>query len=113
VVITGDIHASGVGDLLADFEDERSAVIGTELVGTSVSSEFDEAYLDIAEEAVRQAPWVRYFDARRRGYVRVELTPEALRTDFRLVASTDRPESTIETAASWAVEAGKPGAQEA
>jgi alkaline phosphatase D len=113
VVVTGDIHASGVGDLLADFEDERSDVIGTELVGTSVSSEFDEAYLDIAERAVRQAPWVRYFDARRRGYTKVELTRETLRADYRFVAGVDTPESTIETASSWAVEAGKPGAQEA
>jgi alkaline phosphatase D len=113
VVITGDIHAGGVGDLLADFEDERSAVIGTELVGSSVSSGFDEAYLDIAEQAVRQAPWVRFFDARHRGYATVELTPETLRTDFRFVGSVTRPESTIETASSWVVEAGNPGAQRA
>jgi len=63
--------------------------------------------------SLRQAPWVQFFDARHRGYVAVEATPEALRADFRFVAATDTPESTIETAASWAVEAGKPGAQEA
>jgi alkaline phosphatase D len=112
VVITGDIHASGVADMWQDFEDDRSPVIGTELVGTSVSSEFDEAYLDIAEEAVRQAPWVQFFEARRRGYVAVEATSDALRADYRLVAGTATPESTIETASSWVVEAGKPGAQE-
>jgi alkaline phosphatase D len=88
-------------------------VIATELVATSISSEFDEAYLDIAEQAVRQAPWVQFFEARHRGYVAVEATPEALRADYRFVAATDTPESTIETASSWAVEAGKPGAQEA
>ena len=113
VVITGDIHASGVADMWRDFEDDRSPVIATELVGTSVSSEFDEDYLDIAEQAVRQAPWVQFFEARHRGYVAVEATPEALRADYRFVAATDTPESTIETASSWAVEAGKPGAQEA
>src|SRR5215212_3377296 len=112
VVITGDIHASGVADVWRDFEDDRSPVIATELVGTSVSSEFDEAYLDIAEQAVRQAPWVQFFEARHRGYVTVEATSEALRADYRFVAATDRPESTIETATSWAVEAGRPGAQE-
>jgi len=112
VVITGDIHASGVADMWRDFEDDRSPVIAAELVGTSISSDFDEAYLDIAEEAVRQAPWVQFFDARHRGYVTVEATPEVLRADYRFVAATDQPESTIETATSWAVEAGKPGVQE-
>ena len=42
-----------------------------------------------------------------------EATPDALRADYRFVAATDTPESTIETASSWAVEAGKPGAQQA
>jgi alkaline phosphatase D len=113
VVITGDIHASGVADVWRDFDDEGSGVIATELVGTSVSSEFDEAYLDIAERAVRQAPWVQFFEARHRGYVKVEATPDSLRADYRFVAATDVPESTIETASSWVVEAGNPGAQEA
>jgi alkaline phosphatase D len=113
VIITGDIHAGGVGDLWRDFDDDRSPVIGTELVGTSISSDFSEAYLDIAEQAVRQAPWVHFFDARHRGYVSVEATPDALRADYRFVAATDTPESTIETASSWAVEAGNPGAHEA
>jgi alkaline phosphatase D len=62
---------------------------------------------------VRQAPWVQFFEARHRGYVTVEATPDALRADYRFVEATDRPESTIETASSWVVEAGKPGAQEA
>jgi hypothetical protein len=42
----------------------------------------------------------------------VEATPDALRADYRLVAGTATPESTIETASSWVVEAGKPGAQQ-
>jgi len=113
VVITGDIHASGVADMWQDFDDDGSPVIATELVGTSISSGFDEGYLDIAEEAVRRAPWVQFFEARHRGYVTVEATPETLRADYRFVEAVDRPESSISTATSWAVEAGKPGAQEA
>ncbi len=113
VVVTGDIHASGVADLLADYDDERSAVVGTELVGTSISSGFEEEFIDIAEQAVRQAPWVSYFEARHRGYVRVDATPESLQADYRFVEGVDRPESPIATATSWAVEAGNPGVQEA
>jgi alkaline phosphatase D len=112
VVITGDIHASGVADMWRDFDDDRSPVVATELVGTSISSDFDEAYLDIAEEAVRRAPWVQFFDARHRGYVTVEATPEVLRADYRFVEGVDSEASPISTASSWAVEAGKPGAQE-
>jgi alkaline phosphatase D len=113
VVITGDIHASGAANVWRNFEREQTDVIATELVGTSVSSDFGDAYLDIAEQAVRKAPWVQFFDARHRGYVRVEATPEQLRADFRIVGGVDTPESTIATGSSWAVEAGRPGLQEA
>ena len=43
IVITGDVHANWVGDLLADFDNPDSAIVGTEFVGTSLSSGGDGA----------------------------------------------------------------------
>ncbi|MBA2626018.1 MAG: alkaline phosphatase D family protein [Acidimicrobiia bacterium] len=113
VVITGDIHASGATDLLADFDDERSKVVGSELIGTSVSSEFDEALIEVFATAAEAAPWVTYYEARQRGYVRCEMTAEEMRADFRHVETTATRRSPIATVSSWAVEAGRPGLQEA
>jgi alkaline phosphatase D len=113
VVLSGDIHASGVGDLKADFDDPDSDTVGVELVGTSISSLFREEFLEIFETAVRANPHVAYADARSRGYVRCEVTPEAWQADYRFVETITRRESPIRTASSWIVEADRPGARPA
>ena len=38
VVLTGDIHTNWVNDLKLDFDRPESATVGTELIGTSISS---------------------------------------------------------------------------
>jgi alkaline phosphatase D len=40
ITITGDIHSSWVHDLKTDFSDETSETVGTEFVGTSITSSF-------------------------------------------------------------------------
>jgi alkaline phosphatase D len=104
IVITGDVHASGVG-LLVD-EGPDPAPVGIELVGTSISSSFTAAVADVAEELIGQIPHVRYINVRKRGYVRCDATADALVAQFRLVDSVATPSSAISTAASWTVEAG-------
>ncbi|MDQ3630546.1 MAG: alkaline phosphatase D family protein [Actinomycetota bacterium] len=43
VVVTGDAHYNEVADLLADFEDPASEIVGTEFIGTSISTGGDGA----------------------------------------------------------------------
>jgi len=106
VVITGDIHASGAGDLKLDFDDPASRSVGTEFIGTSITSIFPESLIPIVEAAVRDAPYAKYFEARRRGYVRCTLDEKEWRTDYRYVSTTQQQEATIETAASFVVSDG-------
>jgi alkaline phosphatase D len=106
VVITGDIHASGAGDLKLDFSDPASPSVGTEFIGTSISSTFPESFVPIVEAAVREAPYAKYFEARRRGYVRCTLDDSNWRSDYRYVSTTQEQEATIETGASFVVDAG-------
>jgi alkaline phosphatase D len=113
VVITGDIHASGVGDLRAVTGDAASPIVGTEFVGTSISSDFPPAFVDLFEAAAAQNPNIRYANASQRGYVRCEMTRDELRADYQLVASALTPTSPIATAASFVVRAGTPGATQA
>ncbi|NLD75992.1 MAG: alkaline phosphatase, partial [Acidimicrobiales bacterium] len=63
VVCTGDIHAAGVAHLHRDLEDVESERIGTELVGTSVSSTFPADLIEAAHALVRPLPWVEYVNA--------------------------------------------------
>jgi alkaline phosphatase D len=113
IVITGDIHSNWVGDLRVDYKDDKSPVIGTELVGTSISSGGD-GNDQTAQAAARVAenPQIKFFN-NQRGYVRCEITKEKLTADFRVVDKVSVQDSAITTRASFVVENGKPGAVKA
>lgn len=112
IVVTGDIHASAVNDFHRDPADQASPIVGTELVGTSISSEFPADLVQVFESAARVAG-AKMADAAHRGYVVCEVTPDELRADYRVVESVAVPESPISTSSSWVVEAGTPGARPA
>ena len=109
VVVTGDIHAAGVADLIGD--DLSGAPVGTELVGSSISSRFDPATADIAELLIAGLEHVDYVNVRQRGYLRCDANPATLTAAFRLVDTVATPTSSITTASTWAIRAGTPGAQ--
>jgi alkaline phosphatase D len=113
VFITGDFHSNLVGDLKVDFDDPSSPTIGTEFVGTSISSGGDGSdSTQVGREALSQNPHLKFFNANR-GYVRCTMTPSVLTSDFRTVPYVSRPDAPVETKASFVVENGKPGAQRA
>lgn len=109
VVITGDIHSNWVADLKANFDDPSSAIVGTEFVGTSITSGGDG--VDMRPDTERQMgenPHIKFFNSQR-GYVRCDVNPKLWRTDFRIVAAVTKPSEPISTRASFVVENGKPG----
>jgi alkaline phosphatase D len=112
VVITGDLHCSWVSDLKADFRDESSETVGTEFVGTSITSGLGEAYAELYKGHLEQNPHVRFFDERTGGYVRCEVTPNEWRTEMRLADSIKDPGSPVRTFASFVIEDGQPGAKQ-
>jgi alkaline phosphatase D len=69
VVLTGDVHANWVADLKADFEKPESKVLGSEFVGTSISSGGDGSDTNArrktcaggksAHQVPQQPAWVR------------------------------------------------------
>ena len=111
VVLTGDIHTNWVNDLQVDFDDPNSPVVGTEFVGTSITSGGDGAEKRADTEGVlADNPFVKFYNAER-GYVRCELTPESWTADYRVVPKVSEPTSEILTRASFVIESGKPGAE--
>src|ERR1700746_3164366 len=107
VVISGDIHSFFANDLKLDFDDESSPVVASEFVGSSISS-YGPPY-DAIAKALPDNPHVHFFDSRRRGYVLVDLTPDAMQVQMRSVSDAHDPKATISTFKTFAVEGGRPG----
>jgi alkaline phosphatase D len=115
VVITGDIHAAGVADLVGEHPDgtPSTEVRGSELVGTSISSNFPADLAAIAEQLISALPHVRWADTRHRGYVRCDVDRNQLVARYQQVADVLQPDSPVATARTWVIEAGVLGPQEA
>lgn len=110
VVLTGDVHNNWVADLKADFRDPRSRTLGTEFIGTSISSTGNGADTSAnGTKALAENPHIKFFNGQR-GYVRCLVTPESWRTDYRVVPFVVTPGAPIATRASFLVENNRPGA---
>jgi alkaline phosphatase D len=113
VVLTGDAHCSVAADLRLDLEDQDSPTLGTEFIGTSVSSGGDGADIDQrGQEFLASNPDMHLYSARR-GYVDCTVTREAWRSDFRALPLVTTRGAEVSTIASFVVEAGSPGLQAA
>lgn len=110
VVISGDIHSSWVHDLKLDFNNPNSATVGTEFVGTSISSDFPTEYITFVQASLGNNPHTKFFDGAFRGYVRCNLTAERWQSDYRVVSSIVDLNASVTTLASFVVENGQPGA---
>jgi alkaline phosphatase D len=107
VVIGGDIHSFWANDLMLDFDDAHSAVVATELVGTSISSPGPnyEQFVKFLPDN----PHVKFFDSRVRGYVAVQVSPAKMDIQFRAISDVTDPNASVSTLRSFSVEDGRPG----
>jgi alkaline phosphatase D len=113
VVLTGDIHSNWVCDLKADFSRPDSDIVGTEFVGTSITSGGDGAdMVPAVEKYLPENPHVKFYNSQR-GYVSCTVTPKQWQSEYRVLSHVSRPGSPISTRAKFVVENGRPGAQRA
>ncbi|WP_436775316.1 alkaline phosphatase D family protein [Yinghuangia sp. YIM S09857] len=113
VVITGDRHQNYAADLHLDYADPQSPVVGSEFVGTSITSGGDGYDVGTAGQAFLDAnPHMKFFNAQR-GYASVTVTPDQWRTDYRVLDYVTRPGSPISTRATLVVQDGMPGVHRA
>ena len=85
VVLTGDIHASGASDVLADFGDPTSQVLGAEFIATSISSQGSAGLQAVVPSALAANPHLKSIDTRRRGWIKHTVTSGSWRADYRAV----------------------------
>jgi alkaline phosphatase D len=109
IVLSGDIHRSFAADLKPNFDDPASPVIGTEFVGTSISSGGDGADMDdLGRTFLAANPHLRFYN-QQRGYVRCDVTPSSWEATYRVVPYVKQRGAPISTRATLTVEAGVPG----
>ena len=109
IVITGDLHTNWVADLKLDFDNPASRTVGTEFIGTSITSGGDGNDF-VPQDVLTSNPHIKFF-SNRRGYVRATITPSLWTSDYRVVPYVSRPGAPVETQASFVVESGRPGVQ--
>jgi alkaline phosphatase D len=110
VVLTGDTHTNYVCDLHRDFNDTQAEPVATELCGTSVTSNGPPQ--THVEAVMRDNPHIRFGDSRRRGYVVVDVTAERSTARLRVVDDVTDPATGVATQATFAIDAGHPGAHQ-
>lgn len=113
VVLSGDVHKHYAADLARFADDQNSAPVGVELVCTSITSGGDggDAY-DSRDSELADNPDLKLAN-NQRGYVVARLDRRELRADFQVLDQVSQPGSAISTRASFVVDAGRPGLQEA
>jgi alkaline phosphatase D len=110
IVLSGDVHATWMNDLVLHPNDPAATVIASEFVSTSISSPFGSAQDALIKKHLSAVnPKTRYFDGSRRGYLRIHVNRERWLTEARTVASVAHRTSPISTTAHFAVESGRPG----
>ncbi len=112
VVLTGDIHSNWAANLLQDFDDENSAVIGSEFVGTSITSGGDGSdSTDYGSALLANNPHVKFYNSQR-GYVSATLTRDLWRSDYKVLPLVTEAGAPISVRKTFVTEAGKPGVVE-
>ena len=112
IVLTGDIHSNWVADLHTDFDDLSSPVVGTEFVGTSLSSGGDGADMTNGGRAtLSHNPHIKFYNGQR-GYVTATVTPDIWTSEYKVIDKVSEPGGSLSTRATFVVESGSPGVQE-
>jgi alkaline phosphatase D len=111
VVLTGDDHRTWIADLKENFDDPRSDTVGSELVCPAMSSSGDGIAASPGALAILAGnPHLKFHNGWR-GYLRFRLDQRSWRTDVRVMPYVSRPGAPIATAASFVIEAFRPGVQ--
>jgi alkaline phosphatase D len=112
-VLTGDIHSNWVNELRVDDREMDKPIVGTEFVGTSISSSGNGVNRPANLDRLMAENGCIRFHNRERGYVRCTVTPQAWRSDFVTLSDVTTPNAPTQIRASYVVEAGRPGVQPA
>jgi len=107
LVLSGDIHAFGAGELQLDGRDMRSPIIASELVATSITSQ--AAPESVLKPMRDNNANIHYFSGEQRGYLRLDIKPERLQADLVAMNTVTEPHSGASVVRSFVLEDGRRG----
>lgn len=105
VVLSGDYHQGMVLDVNERPFDTDSPLVATEFMAPPISSVL------FSDDVSERTPQLRQqLDGH--GYLVVDVTPESVIAEFRMLDDVADPDAAIRTASTWRVDAGDPAATE-
>ena len=107
VMLGGDIHANMAAQLRVQAGDERSPVVASELVTTSVSTRGMSPKL--MAQIQRDNPDIRHARPDERGYTLIDIRPERLEAQFLTTPHPAQPEARLGLQGRWTVQQGVAG----
>nr|WP_257350945.1 alkaline phosphatase [Pseudalkalibacillus decolorationis] len=109
VVLTGDVHASWAGDIKKSYNGPNSEILGSEFVGTSITSGGDGADKRKDTDAIlTENPHIKFFNDYR-GYVSCTITREKWMAEYKVVPYVSQPGAPIHTRATFEIKNNQPG----
>lgn len=105
ICLSGDIHSSLFSEVVRHAGDDPAKALMAEFLGTSVSSVWPDAMALPMQAALPSNPHIKFYDYKRRGYMRCTVTKDAWTTDVRNVDASDKTSATL-TTSSHVVENG-------
>lgn len=112
VVLTGDSHKNWVNDLHLDADDRSSPILGTEFMGTSISSAGDgREDSPVGKELMGINPHIKFYNEQR-GYVKFSLTPQEMLAEFKVIPFVTKPGAQIKTISKFQIVNGIPGVKQ-
>jgi alkaline phosphatase D len=109
IFLTGDAHQTFVSDLKVDFNDPRSPVVTSELVGTSITSGGDGEVHSANYERFMPANTHIKYNSSRRGYFLCQVDSKKMHAEQRLTDSVTDKNAPVYGAASYTVETERKG----
>ncbi len=109
ISLGGDIHSFFVSNIRDNDKDERSNILISEFVGTSITSE--STNFDLYSGFLPNNPQIKFFDDRKRGYMLCDVTRAVWKTTLRTVDDVRVRDGRFATLKTFAVENGKSGVQ--
>ncbi len=109
VMLGGDVHANVAAQLRLQAGDERSPIVASELVTTSVSTRGMSKKL--MAQIQGENPDLRHARSDERGYTLIDLRPDRLEAQFLTTPHPVSPYAALSVQARWAVRQGVAGVE--
>ena len=109
VMLGGDIHANMAAQLRVRPGDERSPVVASELVTTSVSTRGMSP--KVMAQIQRDNPDIRYARSDERGFTLIDIRPDRLAAQFLTTPHPAQPDARLAPQGRWTVRQGVAGVE--